>query len=131
MSTTCTVCFEESSCTKYCCTQLCWSCYISLNSLCPICDRKEINKPIECEHCKRDVAIFDYHHNYWCDNCQEEFYDVEGCEDCLKKIHDKIHDIINSYPTFAQMLLTPNRQKVPDRYPNRQPRHIPRTVINF
>ena len=87
--TTCAVCFDECFDKSNCCTQLCWTCYLKLNSLCPICDRTEINKQIECEYCEKDMSMYDYYYNHWCDICHEDFfYEEGGCEDCLARIHN-------------------------------------------
>ena len=82
---TCIICFTDKYEVKARCRRCkvltCGPCDCNeLRGLCPVCDRKELNRPRFCKVCNKHVHLRDYM-VYDCGVCEEEF---ESCVECFE-----------------------------------------------
>ena len=78
----CDICFSKKKTPiKYCCSNMCNSCFLKLKGICPVCERDQLNIYINCEKCENK--------NY--------FIDIDSCDTCKKNVCNQCAYFKNKY----------------------------------
>ena len=83
----CSICYIEKDDTyRYCCSDLCNDCFLKIKGICPICDRENLNKQVNCERC----------------NTIHKILDINNCDMCNRNICNDCNYFSNKYTMFCK-----------------------------